>query len=61
MKTVDASGAVVNGYNYDVYGKKTWSTGSQANEFGFAGQQTDPVATCSISAPVTTTPPPARS
>ena len=42
MKTVDASGAVVNGYTYDIYGKKTSSTGSQANEFDFAGQQTDP-------------------
>ena len=42
MKTVDATGAVVNGYTYDVYGKKTSSTGSQANEFDFAGQQTDP-------------------
>ena len=42
MKTVDATGAVVNGYTYDIYGKKTSSTGSQANEFDFAGQQTDP-------------------
>jgi RHS repeat-associated protein len=42
MKTVDASGNVVNSYTYDVYGKKTISTGSQANEFDFAGQQTDP-------------------
>ena len=41
MKTVDATGTVVNGYTYDVYGKKTSSTGSQANEFDFAGQQTD--------------------
>ena len=41
MKTVDATGAVVNGYTYDIYGKKTSSTGSQANEFDFAGQQTD--------------------
>ena len=39
MKTVDASGAVVNGYTYDVYGKKTSSTGSQANEFDFAGSR----------------------
>ncbi len=38
MKTVDATGTVVNGYTYDVYGKKTSSTGSQANEFDFAGQ-----------------------
>ena len=36
MKTVDATGTVVNGYTYDVYGKKTSSTGSQANEFDFA-------------------------
>jgi RHS repeat-associated protein len=42
MKTVDASGNVVNSYTYDVYGKKTSSTGTQANEFDFAGQQTDP-------------------
>ena len=41
MKTVDATGTVVNGYTYNVYGKKTSSTGSQANEFDFAGQQTD--------------------
>ena len=41
MKTVDATGTVVNGYTYDVYGKKTSSTGSQPNEFDFAGQQTD--------------------
>ena len=39
--TVDATGTVVNGYTYDVYGKKTSSTGSQPNEFDFAGQQTD--------------------
>ena len=37
MKTVDATGTVVDGYTYDVYGKKTSSTGSQANEFDFAG------------------------
>jgi RHS repeat-associated protein len=42
MKTVDASGNVVNSYTYDVYGKKTTSSGSQSNEFDFAGQQTDP-------------------
>ena len=42
MKTVDATGTVVNGYTYDIYGKKTSSTGSQANEFDFAGEQTDP-------------------
>ena len=37
MKTVDATGTVVNGYTSDVYGKKTSSTGSQPNEFDFAG------------------------
>ena len=37
MKTVDATGTVVNGYTYDEYGKKTSSTGSQSNEFDFAG------------------------
>jgi RHS repeat-associated protein len=42
MNTVDASGNVVNSYTYDVYGKKTTSSGSQSNEFDFAGQQTDP-------------------
>jgi RHS repeat-associated protein len=41
MKTVDASGNVVNAYEYDIYGAKTSSSGSQANEFDFAGQQTD--------------------
>ncbi len=42
MATTDASGAVVNSYTYDVYGKTTASSGSQANDFQFAGQQTDP-------------------
>ena len=37
MKTVDATDAVFKGYTYDVYGKKTSSTGSQPNEFAFAG------------------------
>lgn len=41
MKSVDSSGTVVNAYTYDIYGKKTSSSGSQANEFDFAGQQTD--------------------
>jgi RHS repeat-associated protein len=41
MKTVDASGNVVNAYEYDIYGAKTSSSGSQANEFDFAGQETD--------------------
>jgi RHS repeat-associated protein len=41
MKTVDASGNVVNAYEYDIYGAKTSSSGGQANEFDFAGQETD--------------------
>jgi RHS repeat-associated protein len=40
MAIVDASGAVQNSYTYDVYGKPS-KTGSLANEFDFAGQQTD--------------------
>ena len=39
---MDATGTVVNGYTYDVYGKETSSTGSQANEFDFAGQESHP-------------------
>jgi RHS repeat-associated protein len=42
MKTVDSSGVVVNEYEYDVYGTLRSSSGSQDNEFRFAGQQTDP-------------------
>jgi hypothetical protein len=42
MKTVDSSGVVVNEYGYDVYGTLRSSSGSQENEFQFAGQQTDP-------------------
>ena len=42
MATTDASGNVVNGYTYDVYGKTTASSGSQPNSFQFAGHQTDP-------------------
>jgi RHS repeat-associated protein len=42
MKTVDNSGAVVNAYTYDVYGKTATASGAQANEFQFAGEQTDP-------------------
>ena len=34
MKTVDAAGTVVNGYTYDVYGKKTSSTGDYGEGFG---------------------------
>ncbi len=40
MAVVDAAGDVENGYTYDVYGEPT-ATGSLANEFDFAGQQTD--------------------
>jgi RHS repeat-associated protein len=40
MAIVDADGDVQNGYTYDVYGEPT-VTGSLANEFDFAGQQTD--------------------
>ncbi len=41
MAVVDASGAVQKSYQYDVYGEVTGGSGSLANEFGFAGQQTD--------------------
>ncbi|MCO5203129.1 MAG: RHS repeat-associated core domain-containing protein [Chloroflexi bacterium] len=41
MAIVDANGDVEKGYTYDVYGEPT-VTGSLANEFDFAGQQTDP-------------------
>jgi RHS repeat-associated protein len=41
MAVVDTSGAVQKSYTYDVYGKPT-ATGALANEFDFAGQQTDP-------------------
>lgn len=40
MAVVNASGAVQDSYTYDVYGTPT-KTGSLANEFDFAGQQTD--------------------
>jgi RHS repeat-associated protein len=42
MKTVDSSGVMVNEYECDVYGTLRSSSGSQDNEFQFAGQQTDP-------------------
>ncbi len=42
MATSDSSGAVVNSYTYDVYGKTTASSGVSANDFQFAAQQTDP-------------------
>jgi RHS repeat-associated protein len=41
MAVVDTSGTVQKSYTYEVYGKPT-ATGSLANEFDFAGQQTDP-------------------
>lgn len=41
MKTIDSTGNAVNSYEYDVYGQVTKS-GTQDNEFDFAGQQTDP-------------------
>jgi RHS repeat-associated protein len=41
MKTVDSSGVVVNECEDDVYGTLRSSSGSQDNEFRFAGQQTD--------------------
>jgi RHS repeat-associated protein len=41
MATVDGSGTLTNAYTYDVYGKTTSASGSQANDFQFAGQQTD--------------------
>jgi RHS repeat-associated protein len=40
MAIVDTSGAVQKSYTYDVYGKPT-ATGSLANEYDFAGQETD--------------------
>ncbi len=43
IETTHSTGAVVNSYTYDVYGTVTSSSGSQANEFEFAGEQTDPV------------------
>jgi RHS repeat-associated protein len=41
MAIVDTSGAVQKSYTYDVYGTPT-ATGTLANEFDFAGQETDP-------------------
>jgi RHS repeat-associated protein len=41
MAIVDTSGTVQKSYTYDVYGKPT-AAGSLANEFDFAGQETDP-------------------
>ncbi len=42
MALVDSSGTVQKSYQYDVYGEVTGGSGSLANEFDFAGQQTDP-------------------
>jgi RHS repeat-associated protein len=41
MALVDSSGAAVNTYDYDVFGAIRTSTGSQANEFKFTGEQVD--------------------
>ncbi|MCK6566002.1 MAG: RHS repeat-associated core domain-containing protein [Dehalococcoidia bacterium] len=41
MAMVDSTGIVAKSYTYDVYGTPT-STGALANEYDFAGQQTDP-------------------
>ena len=41
MALIDAAGAVVNAYDYDVFGALRSSTGTQANEFEFAGEQVD--------------------
>ncbi len=41
MALCDASGTVVNSYNYDAFGAIRSSSGSQANPFTFTGEQTD--------------------
>jgi RHS repeat-associated protein len=41
MALTDASGNVVNTYNYDVFGSVRSQTGSQPNEFLFTGEQVD--------------------
>jgi RHS repeat-associated protein len=41
MAVVDSSGNSQKSYTYDVYGEVTGGSGSLANEFDFAGQQTD--------------------
>jgi len=41
MAVVDSTGVVQKSYQYDVYGEVTGGSGTLANEFGFAGQQTD--------------------
>jgi RHS repeat-associated protein len=41
MALVDASGTVLNTYEYDVFGAVRSSTGSTANAFTYTGEQTD--------------------
>ncbi|HEX5141920.1 MAG TPA: RHS repeat-associated core domain-containing protein [Dehalococcoidia bacterium] len=41
MALADDTGALVNTYDYDVFGAERASTGSQANDFTFAGEQVD--------------------
>jgi RHS repeat-associated protein len=41
MAVVDSSGNSQKSYTYDVYGEVTGGSGALANEFDFAGQQTD--------------------
>ncbi len=41
MALCDASGTVLNSYNYDVFGAIRSSSGSTANAFTFTGEQTD--------------------
>jgi RHS repeat-associated protein len=41
MALTDASGNVVNTYDYDVFGSVSSQTGSQPNEFQFTGEQVD--------------------
>ena len=42
MALTDADGDVVNGYDYDVFGALRDSSGSQPNDFTFAGEQEIP-------------------
>jgi len=42
LAVVGSSGTAVKSYTYDAFGAVTASTGSQATEFQFAGEQTDP-------------------